>query len=205
VNSNQLLPTRNYLAYALITLVMVGIMLAWQAWKSTENFREFHQQLAITSVTGAADELDLLLSELQRSMRLFAKDHRALLEDIATDTRNEATWVLLENAVQNYFPEYFGLTLTNAAGEVLRPDFESTVGELCQQDIHTFIDDGYSQQGYIHPNPLGYHFDIMVPWGDPDKPQGVFFHRASSFSVSSPTYSPAPCNGSSCRAIRCCC
>ena len=175
MNSNQLLPTRNYLAYALITLVMVGVMLAGQAWKSTENFREYHQQLAVTSVTGAADELELLLSELQRSMQLFANDHRALLEDIATDTRNEATWVLLENAVQNYFPEYFGLTLTNAAGEVLRPDFESTVGELCQQDIHTFIDDGYSQQGYIHPNPLGYHFDVMVPWGEPDKPQGVFF------------------------------
>ena len=116
MNSNQLLPTRNYLAYALITLVMVGVMLAGQAWKSTENFREYHQQLAVTSVTGAADELELLLSKLQRSMQLFANYHRALLEDIATDTRNEATWVLLENAVQNYFPEYFGLTLTNAAG-----------------------------------------------------------------------------------------
>jgi len=175
VSSNQLLPNRNYLAYALITLVMVGIILAWQAWKSTENFREYHHQLAVTSVTGAADELELLLSELQRSMQLFANDHRALLEDIATDSGNDATWVLLEKAVQNYFPEYFGLTLTNAAGEVLRPDFESTVGELCQQDIHTFIDDGYAQQGYIHPNPLGYHFDVMVPWGDKDKPQGVFF------------------------------
>ena len=175
MSSNQLLPTRNYRAYALITLVMVGVMLTWQAWKSTENFREYHQQLAVTSVTGAADELELLLSELQRSMQLFANDHRALLEDISTDTSNEATWVLLENAVQNYFPEYFGLTLTNADGEILRPDVESTVGELCQQDIHTFIHDGYSQQGYIHPNPLGYHFDVMVPWGDPDKPQGVFF------------------------------
>ena len=169
------LPTRNYLAYALVTLVMVGIMLVWQAWKSTDNFQEYHLQLAITSVTGAADELELLLSELQRSMQLFAHDHRALLEDIATNTRNDATWVLLENAVQKHFPEYFGLTLTNAAGEVLRPNFDNAIGELCQRDIDTFIDDGYSQQGYIHPNPLGYHFDVMVPWGDTDKPQGVFF------------------------------
>ena len=175
MNSKQLLPTRNYLAYALVTLVMVGAMLIWHAWKSTDNFQEYHLQLAITSVTGAADELELLLSELQRSMQLFAHDHRALLEDIATDTRNDATWVLLKNAVQQHFPEYFGLTLTNAAGEVLRPDVDNVIGELCQRDIHTFIDDGYSQQGYIHPNPLGYHFDVMVPWGDADKPRGVFF------------------------------
>ena len=170
-----MLTTRNYLAYALITLVMVGVMLAWQAWESTEDFREYHQQLSVTSVTGAADELELLLSELQRSMQLFANEHLDLLEEIASDANNDATWLLLENAVQRHFPEYFGLSVTNAAGEVLRPDFDSTVGERCQQDIHTFIDDGYSQQGYIHPNPLGYHFDVMVPWGDAGKPQGVFF------------------------------
>ena len=170
-----MLPTRNHLAYALITLVMVGVMLAWQAWKSTEDFREYHHQLAVTSVTGAADELELLLSELQRSMQLFANEHLDLLEAIASETGNDATWVLLESAVQRHFPEYFALTVTNAAGEVLRPDFDSVVGEMCQRDIHTFIGDGYSQQGYIHPNPLGYHFDVMVPWGKADKPQGVFF------------------------------
>ncbi|MEN8204551.1 MAG: ATP-binding protein [Pseudomonadota bacterium] len=175
MSSNQLLPTRNYLTYALITLVMVGTMLAWQAWKSTKDFREYHHQLAITSVTGAADELELLLSELQRSMQLFADEHHDLFDEIASNAGDDAIWVLLENHVHEHFPEYFGLTLTNAAGKVMRPDFDNKVSELCQQDIHTFIDDGYSQQGYIHPNPLGYHFDVMVPWGNAGKPQGIFF------------------------------
>jgi signal transduction histidine kinase len=49
------------------------------------------------------------------------------------------------------------------------------VAEVCQQDIHGFIERGYREQGVIHPNPLGYHFDIMVPWGDVNKPYGVFF------------------------------
>jgi C4-dicarboxylate-specific signal transduction histidine kinase len=57
----------------------------------------------------------------------------------------------------------------------MRPDFDNEVDELCQRDIHTFIEEGYTQQGYIHPNPMGYHFDVMVPWGDADSPQGVFF------------------------------
>ena len=169
------LSSRNYGSYALITLLMVGAMLTWQAWVSSRNFGEYHQQLAVTSVTGAADELELLISELQRSMRLFADDQRALLEEIAADTDNDAAWTRLANAVNRYFPEYFGLTLTNTAGDVFRPDFDNAVNDLCQQDIHTFIDDGYSHAGYIHPNPLGYHFDVMAPWGDEDKPQGVFF------------------------------
>jgi len=169
------LSTRHYGTYALITLVMVAAMLAWHAWKSTGNFREYHQQLAVTSVTGAADELEFLLSELQRSMRVFANDKRSLLEEVASDPDNDAIWARLESTVQGHFPEYYGLTLTNRSGDVMRPDFDNEVDELCQRDIHTFIEDGYSQQGYIHPNPMGYHFDVMVPWGDADNPQGVFF------------------------------
>ena len=169
------LRSRNYGSYALVTLLMVGAMLAWQAWISTHNFREYHQQLALTSVTGAADELELLISELQRSMRLFADEQRALFEEIASDTENDAAWAQLEKAVSRHFPEYFGLTLTSTAGEVFRPDFDNAVNALCEQDIHAFIDEGYSHAGYIHPNPLGYHFDVMAPWGDESSPQGVFF------------------------------
>jgi signal transduction histidine kinase len=169
------LPGRNYGSYALITLLMVGAMLTWQAWISTRNFREYHQQLAVTSVTGAAVELELLISERQRSMRLFADEQRALFEEIASDTANDAAWTRLEQAVNRHFPEYFGMTLTNTAGEVLRPDFDNAVNELCEQDIHAFIDEGYTHAGYIHPNPLGYHFDVMTPWGDEGKPQGIFF------------------------------
>lgn len=167
--------THNYLVYILIALLMVGTLLSWQAWTRTSNFRNFHQQLAITSVTGAVDELELLFSELQRSMRLFTDDQAALLENIARDSGNNSAWEQLEDAVWKHFPEYFGLTLTDTAGNVLRPDSDNKVGKLCQQDIHTFIDQGYWQQGYVHPSPLAYHFDIMVPWGNVKQPHGVFF------------------------------
>ena len=164
-----------YLTYTLIILLMVGALLSWQAWSRTENFEHFHQQLAATSVNGAADEFDILLSGLRRSMGLFVADNQLLFEKIATDQGDDAIWEQLEAAVQKHFPEYFGLTLTDNAGNVLRPDFDNRVVELCQQDINTFIEQEYRQQGYIHPNPLGYHFDIMVPWGGLEAPSGVFF------------------------------
>ena len=164
-----------HLVHVLIMLLLVGAMLSWQAWQRTESFQKHHQQLAVTSVTGAAEDIETLFSEMQRSMRLFADEQQSLFEAIEYQPDIDALWDQLEQAVQTYFPEYFGFTLTDAGGNVLWPDFENRVGESCQQDIHTFINHAFQEQGYIHPNPLGYHFDIMVPWGNPEKPQGVFF------------------------------
>ena len=164
-----------YRIYVLLTLLMIGTLLAWQAWSRTDDFDRFHRQLATTSAYSAANEIELLFGELRRSMRLFARDRQALLETISADTDNDDLWAELEMAVQEHYPEVFGLTLTDTAGNLMRPDFENRVEEVCQQDIHQFINRGYEEQGVIHPNPLGYHFDIMVPWGAPEAPEGVFF------------------------------
>ena len=164
-----------HLIHVLVILLMVGAMLSWQAWQRTDSFRQHHLQLAMTSVTGAAEDLETLFSELQRSMRLFADDQQTLFEAIAIQPDNDALWEQLEQTAWKYFPEYFGFTLTDTSGNVMRPDFDNRVDEVCRQDIYAFIDQAYRQQGYVHPNPLGYHFDIMVPWGNPKQPQGVFF------------------------------
>ena len=164
-----------HLTHVITILLMVSTMLSWQAWQRTDSFRQHHLQLAVTSVTGAAEDLETLFSELQRSMRLFADEQQYLFEAIAADLNDDVLWEQLEQAALKYFPEYFALTLTDVTGNVLVPHFDEHVGEVCQQDIHTFIGEDYRQQGYIHPNPLGYHLDIMVPWGSPEIPQGVFF------------------------------
>jgi C4-dicarboxylate-specific signal transduction histidine kinase len=164
-----------YLAYLSVILLMVGALLSWQAWSRNTDFRNFHRQLATIGVKGGADEIEVLLGELHRSMQLFAADRPTLLAEIQGDSDNDLLWGQLENAVREHFPEYFGMTLTDANGNVLRPDFDNLVEEVCQQDIHEFIGKGYELQGHIHPNPLGYHFDIMVPWGSQANPSGVFF------------------------------
>ena len=169
------LPSHIHLAHVITILLMVCAILSWQAWQQTDRFRQHHLQLAMTSVTGAAEDLETLFSELQRSMRLFADEQLYLFEAIAADLDDDALWGQLEQATLKYFPEYFALTLTDAAGNVLAPYLDENVSEVCQQDIHTFIGEDYRQQGYIHPNPLAYHFDIMVPWGNTGELQGVFF------------------------------
>lgn len=169
------LPGHIHLGHILIILLMVGAMLSWQAWQRTNSFQQHHLQLAQTSGTGAAEDLETLLSEMQRSMRLFADQEQPLFEALVVQPDDDALWDQLGKTAKDYFPEYFGFTLTDASGSVLRPDFDNRIDETCRQDIHTFIHDAYQEQGYIHPNPLGYHFDIMVPWGSPEQAQGIFF------------------------------
>ena len=168
-------PGRHYLVYVVITLLMVGILLSWQAWTRTDKFQRHHRQLAATAVTGAVDELEVLLSELRRSLRLFAHEQKPLLEKILNHPDDDAAWKQIEGRVKRHFPEHLAFTLTGESGKVLRPDFDSLVEEVCQQDIQRFIAQGYWQETYIHANPLGYHFDVMVPWGDTETPRGVFF------------------------------
>lgn len=175
MHNNRSNHSSDYQVYVLIILCMIGALLAWQAWSRTDSFDRFHRLLGVTAVRGAADELEILLGELRRSMRLFAVDRQALLASILDTPDDDNRWLELESAVQEHFPEVFGLTLTDTAGNVLRPDFENRVADICQQDILAFIEQGYTEQGHIHPNPLGYHFDIMVPWGSQDAPRGVFF------------------------------
>jgi signal transduction histidine kinase len=167
--------SNSYLAYVVVTLLMVGVLLAWQAWSRTDDFDRYHRQLGITSVRGAADEIGILFAGLHRSMHLFTSDRQPLLDRILANPDDDALWSELEAAVHLHFPEVFGMTLTDATGKVLRPDFDNHVDEICRQDIQTFIERDFRQQGVVHPNPEGYHFDIMVPWGGSDTPRGVFF------------------------------
>ena len=48
------LPGRYYSRYALVILLLVGAILAWEAWTSTRNFHDYHKNLAENSVTGGS-------------------------------------------------------------------------------------------------------------------------------------------------------
>lgn len=168
-------PVPLYVIYFLLTLVMVAALLAWQAWKRSSDFRQFHQQLAVTSVSGTAEKIGLYFYELKRAVQLFADEHVTLFHAILTDPDSDTQWNELQRQVEKHFPEHFGITLTDRSGAPLRPDFDNLVGEICIQDIQTFLADHHTSQGVIHPNPLGYHFDMMVPWGSRNDPEGIFF------------------------------
>ncbi len=164
------------LIYVLLILLMVAGLLVWIAHTRMEDFRLYQRQVAIGSVTGAGNELSILLSELRRSVSLFAQGHKNELNELAMDPEDDAKFARVEQRLKASFPEALAFTLANSSGDDLLNPFSDMVREVCRTDISHYIAHEFRQSVYIHPNPNGYHFDIMVPWQfSPQEQAGVFF------------------------------
>jgi PAS domain S-box-containing protein len=168
-------PTHNVdypLFYVVLILLMAAALLAWQAHSRVASFRESQEQVAVASVTGAANEIETLLFELRRSVGVFAAEQAQLLGYLAEHPGDESRFADLNAKIRSYFPEVFAFTVADDAGVVLLEELPNLVGEACQRDIRRFATEGHRQGVRIHPQPDGYHFDIMAPLPGQG---GVFF------------------------------
>ena len=126
------------------------------------------------STKGAASIIGLYIENAKRSVRLFAEEEGELVQSVAANPENDELLQLLQYKVQRSFPDYFAFTITDDAGDVLLDNFEGKVGQECQSDIHRFMTEK-RQEVSVHPNPLGYHYDIMATWQTEEGDTGVFF------------------------------
>lgn len=162
--------------FSLLILAMVGMMLAWNAHIRYQEFEDYQTRLVEGSTTGAANEIGVFLSELQRTVHLFADTQRTLLDRIEENPADQEATEALSIAIRHHFPESFAFSLANNKGEPLLDDFDGLVGEICVNDMRTFVTQQEHSRVYIHPNPVAYHFDIMVDRERSDgRSAGLFF------------------------------
>jgi PAS domain S-box-containing protein len=164
------------LLYVLLILAMVGSLLVWLAHTRIKDYRNFQQQIVSASVQGAARELVTLLSGLRRSVMLFALGHREELNSLARDPDDDSRYVRIQKKMLTAFPNAIAFALADNSGQdLLNPD-SGRILDRCREDIRNYVKQGFHQKVYIHPDPDGYHFDIMVPWKSDSKGEpGVFF------------------------------
>lgn len=161
--------------FVFFTLILVGISLYGYVNKSYERYLSSQQALLQQSISGTARIIRLYLEEERRRVRLFAEKETLRIRYLAQHPEDEDRHAALRRLVQSHFPEYFAFTIADAEGNVLLDDFEGRIGEVCQGDIQRFSSPGEQQTVHIHPNPLGYHFDIMTGWRAEDGSRGIFF------------------------------
>ena len=81
----------------------------------------------------------------------------------------------LQEVVEEYLPEVFAISMADPNGNVIMDDFDGKIGDACRQNIKTFSHKGGEYRLKVHPNPIGYHFDIMMPFVDhEDNKKGTF-------------------------------
>jgi PAS domain S-box-containing protein len=166
---------KNYTSILIVfTLVLVGFFLSWYVDRSYESYYESQQALAQQSTRGVTRLIELYINEVRRRVDLFTEEEGDVISKLSRSPADAEMHELFTNRVKRHFPDFFAYTITDSLGEVLLDDFEGKVASLCQTDIHQFAA-GEDQKVFIHPNPVGYHFDIMATWKNLAGDQGVFF------------------------------
>ncbi len=166
---------KNYISLSLlIAVLLVGAVLYWHVERRHQDYMNNQQSLIQQSTQGAARMISLYIKEARRRLSLFTKAEAQKISDLSRHPADERLQKEFTESVRRYFPEYFASTITDDGGQILLDDFEGKVAELCEADIQQFAERKL-QSVFIHPNPIGYHFDIMANWQHADGNNGILF------------------------------
>jgi len=161
----------------MVWLVMVGLLLVWNASQRIVNFDERQQELAEHSVRAAASEVGLFIDGYQRAVDIFAEENRFFLSTLELWPQDMESYSLLQEKIVRYFPEHLTFTLADSNGTTLLEGFEGMVGKSCREDIQIFAANEGEYSIYQHQAPTSEHrhFDVMSHWKGSESDQAVFF------------------------------
>jgi len=164
---------KNYFIFILLMLLLTAALLTWMTSMRLSAFHEYHHVTAESSVQGVAKQISHLMAEKKRQVKLFVEEHLDLIRILAKNPTNEEIRMHIGNRLTKHFPDRFAFSITDSKGNPLFEDFDGLISELCLSDLKTFsISKTYNP--YIHPNTEGYHFDVMIHYGENEE-EGVFF------------------------------
>lgn len=158
-----------------MSALLVSLFSVLQAWHDYQNVQTRLHQDASRAVALAREEIGHYLQEQRRTLQLFARDDRRLIEALAVSPGDERLHKTLQSRVRDYFPDAFAFSLVDPAGHERVVDFDGLVGDLCRTNITALSHSGAPQPLMVHPHPDGYHFDVMIPWSATAKGREVFF------------------------------
>ncbi|MEN8133139.1 MAG: PAS domain S-box protein, partial [Pseudomonadota bacterium] len=162
------------LAVVLLWLAATSLLI-WRATEVNEELAAQQDRLVAEVVKGTGEAISIHLQALQRVVALLAEDNDALIRELASDPGNEDLHHALDARISRTFPKAFAFTLASSDGDPLLEDFEGLVGEVCRSEIRHYARDPQLLQPVVHPNPLGYHFDVMHPIPLRQGAEGIFF------------------------------
>jgi len=172
---------KNYFVSVVLMILLVAGMLAWIANARLNAFHQHHLEISNESIRGVEEQVAHYVAEKKRMVKLFADEHIDIIRALASNPENDEINEQLGNLLTQYFPDRFAFSITDNHGDPLFEDFDGLVSQLCLSDVKQFSVSGHDYHPYIHPNSEGYHFDIMVHYGDQggqkenDKREGIFF------------------------------
>lgn len=155
-----------YLLFTLILLILTSSMLSYYAWRGYNNFYQNQTELAQQAVQDVAVEITLFNQLLRRNVELFASKHQTLIEYLARHPTDKVRYHLLQEKVQQRFPEHMDFMIADSDGSALLKSPKNLVGSVCRRDLEHFSKMLHKHHLYVHKAPFSehYHIDVMVTW-----------------------------------------
>jgi len=143
----------------LLSFLILSLLTAYQ---QQHRHKLENRKVATLVTTAAASNISYQISALRRSVNLLAQGNNALLKKLYFQPENNNLINILNNIVAQQFPRSFAVTLATSNGELLLDNFDGYIGDVCLKDIKNFSLTGQMPPVLVHPNPEGYHIDIMT-------------------------------------------
>lgn len=151
-----------------LVMALVIVLLVWRVQGDIKQYDRFQNALMQKQAQVTASDISELIASIRNRMIAISLDD-FFLKDFETFKSVEPLQEALQIRLQNYFPEMFAFTIADEHGEPLAGDVHMLVGDACRADLqHTahLLDKKLPNLHYepwIHPQPDGYHFDMMFP------------------------------------------
>jgi len=164
---------KNYFIFLLLISLLFALTLFFIHDRRYNEFKQYHNHIAAESTGGVSQQVAGFIEEKKRLVELFAEQHLQDIRAIIHDPGNDLLRDRLNEKIGRFFPQYFAFTVADRNGKPYYVDFDGLVSSQCQKEILGYAQ-GKPYLPYIHPNPEGYHFDVMTGFG-PAKAEGVLF------------------------------
>lgn len=183
---NNFVPLKyNTVLLVMVVLLITGVVLVWSAASREKEFLESQRNMVESSVNGVAHQISIKITDLRQSIKLFALKEQELLREVVENFDNLDAYDKLVTITKDEFPNAVAITIADQLGEPYIEDFDGFILDICLKDIKTFSGMRHPPEVFIHPNPLAYHFDIMVKVDIGLGEQTIFFVSFSPELISS--------------------
>jgi signal transduction histidine kinase len=165
---------KNYVIFAILLTFLIAVVLSWIGYERLAAFRQYHRDISHSSAIGVEKQVAPSIAEKNHMVAIFAMEHLELIRALAKEPNNDDLHDKLSKLLKLHFPDNFAFSVADKKGIPRFEDFDGFVSQLCLADLKQFASTRKPYLPYIHPNSEGYHYDVMVIYGEPDV-EGIFF------------------------------
>lgn len=158
-----------------VVLLITTSMLLWGAYTREQEFMQSQRNLVENSVIGTSNQITQKIADLRQGIKLFAEKEKQLLKKIAENPDDLDSYDKLVDLAKAEFVNAVAITIANKEGDPYVEDFDGFILDICRKDIKAYSNTRHPPNIFIHPNPLAYHFDIMVKVDIGLGEQSIFF------------------------------